>query len=154
MFFTVIWPLAAGKDILSLSFWLSMVSGLHPWNAIAYLIGYPAMYCFVLYVIFSNFDRPILCAFKEKFIYLYALSGVKKIPWEKVSSLDIKQIENSPGKMSKSLKYFEVNLRLTEETKLQFQFETFSDTRVYEILDVWRVFQINYRLENEGQRQF
>lgn len=151
MFFTVIWPLAEGKDILSPSFWLSMVSGLYLWNAIAYLVGYPAIYCFILYVIFSNFDRPILCIFGGKFISLYALSGIKKIPWREVFSLNIKQVENSPGKMSKSLKYFEVNLQITEERKLQFQFETFSNTKVTEVLEMWRAFQISHRFDNEGK---
>lgn len=150
MFFTVIWPIAEGNNILSAGFWLSMLNGLSPTVVLICAIGYPAMYCFILYVIFSNFDRPILCSFGGEFISLYALSGIKKIPWGEVFSLDIKQVENSPGKISKSLKYFEINLQIAEERKLQFQFETFSDTKTAEILDVWRAFQISHRFDNEN----
>lgn len=149
IFLTIVWPVAEGKDIFSVSFWLSMLDGLTPLNILMCVVGYPLIYCYAIYKVFTNFSRPVLCVFKRSDISLYTLRGIRKILWSKVQSIDIKQIENLKGKMSKSFKFFEVTLQFAEENQLKFQFETFSNTKVSLILDIWRASQVNHQLRNE-----
>jgi hypothetical protein len=151
-FFTAIWPTISGFNIFAINYWLDLLKALTPLNTLLFLLGLFYSHFYTIYIILSNFERPILCIFTEQDIYLYSLCGTKKIPWRGVSLFEIKQIENSPGHVSKSFKFFEVSLQYSIEKQLKFQFETFSDTKLSKILDVWTSFQIRYQFESEESK--
>jgi hypothetical protein len=149
LFYLEVLPTVSGLNIFAASYWLDILKELSYLKISLFLFGFLFIHFYGIYRLVINFYKPFLCAFKKENIFLYALGGVTKIPWEKMKLVDIKEIENLQGRKSKYYKFFEVTLQLAEE-KIQFQFETFSDTKVAEILDMWRVFKDSYRFENEG----
>jgi hypothetical protein len=129
-----IWPTLGGENILSLNYWMGTYTGLTPFKILLLLIGTPYLFIWTIYQLFINFGRLILAIFTEKDICLYSLNGVRTIPWVEISAFTIDQIENSPGRKSKSFKYFEVKLSTNHEQDITFVFETFSDTKADLIL--------------------
>jgi hypothetical protein len=138
--YLVFWLTNAGENILNIQFWLNYIST-HQ-SVLVLIFGYPIALFELSKAIYSLFDKPFLCIFNEKGISLYSLSGDLKIKWPEVSSFEVKQLENSPGKKSKSYKIYEIRLSKGHDPKeIKFTIETFSDTKIDSILNLGNIYQ-------------
>jgi hypothetical protein len=129
------WLINSGENILAVKFWLNFISTQK--KSLLLIIGYPIALFELSKGVYVLFDKPFLSIFGEKSIFLYSLSGNQQIKWSEVSSLEVKQLENLPGRKSKSYKIFEVTIsKIYNDKEIKFTIETFSDTKIDSILNL------------------
>ena len=130
-------PIASGKDIFNLKFWLS---GRPHYES---LLALSVMYILAIFQLCVYFNRPILSIFTKNEICSYSLCGTRNIPWTEISSLEITEIKNSRSGKSELFKYFSVAISASNERNIVFGFESFSTKKMNLILKMREYPQFN-----------
>jgi hypothetical protein len=141
-YFAFINPIIYGINSFEINYWIDIFKKLNIVKSVQLVFGILFTHFYPIFEIYTNFSRTTMCIFTDHSIYVYALSGVNEFPWDNVKSIKVKHIGNLKGRKSNFFKFFEVTLHLKEEQQIKFQFETFSDTKVPQILELWESSQI------------